>query len=126
TFGLVFAVVPVADDDRAERLRVRTEVGSTAVVLETDEHAVGRLGDEVADEPQRSGTRADIEHTEARDRRRVLRYVLVSEQLVHAAHRQRRRAVRKRGFERIPVRARPIRADDVLTLVLPPAEEPEI
>ena len=50
TLGLVFTVVPVAHDDRAERLRIRSEVRAAAVVLETDEHAVGRLGDEIADE----------------------------------------------------------------------------
>jgi len=105
----------------AEELGMRA-----AVVLEPDEHSVGRLGDEIAHEPHRSGARADIEHTKSRDRRCVLRYVLMSEQLVTAADRQRRRAVRERGLERITVRACEIGTDDVLTLVLPTAEEPEV
>src|SRR5207245_6043442 len=45
--GLVLAVVPVPDDDRAQRLRVRSAIGAAAVVLESDKLAVGRVGDEI-------------------------------------------------------------------------------
>src|SRR5437667_9268721 len=50
TLGLVLAIVPVADDDRPERLGLRSAVRAAAVVLASDEHAVGRLGGEDPDE----------------------------------------------------------------------------
>ena len=96
------------------------------MVLKSDEHAVGRLGDEVADETQRAGARANVEHAQSRDGRRVLGNVLMSEQLVTATDRQRRGAVREGRSERVSIRADEIGTHDVLTLVLTTTEEPEV
>src|SRR5437867_4391607 len=96
------------------------------MVFKTDELTIRRVHEEVADEALSPSPRRHVEDADAGDRGSDLRHVLMSEELVTAADREHRGA----PFDRFPqpsaVLCREVRADDVLPLVLTPAEEPYV
>src|SRR5207244_8228168 len=122
----VFAVVAVSGDDRSERLRAGAEVRPPGVVLEPDERSVRRIHQQIAHEALPAGARGDVENAQPWDRGADLRHVLVPETLIAAAHREDRGAAIDGPPQGRAVLARQIGADDVLPLILAPAEEPHV
>jgi len=96
------------------------------VILETNEHAFRRLGDEISDETLLPRLCVHVEYTEPGDRRAGLGAVLGPEQLVAAAHQERCGTPVHRGRHGFAVLALEIGADDVLPLVLTAAEEEQV
>src|SRR2546425_11930563 len=123
---LVLAVIAVPDDHRPKRLRARPEIRHAGVVLQPDEVAVGSVDEEIPHKACLSGPRRHVEDADAGDRRPGLGHVLVTEKLVAAAHREDRRPAFDGLLECGPVLPGEGRADDVLTLALPAADEPDV
>src|SRR6267143_3147453 len=96
------------------------------MVLKSDELTIRRVHEEVADEALPPGPRCHVEDADAGDRGSGLRHVLVPEELITAADRENRGAALDRLPQRGAVLSREIRADDVLPLILTPAEEPHV
>src|SRR5438093_3917931 len=125
-FGLVFAVVAVPHDHLAARRGSRAEVRSSGVILKPDELAARRIREEIADESLLSRARRDVEDSDTRDRGTGLRHVLVAEELVAAADREDRGAGLYGLAKSRTVLAREVGPHDVLALVLPSADKPDV
>src|SRR5437867_10205483 len=96
------------------------------MVLKTDELTIRRVHEKVADKTLPAGARGDVEDADAGDGGSHLRYVLVPEELVTAAHREHRGAALYRFPQRGAVLSGEVRADDDLPLVLTSTEKPHV
>ncbi len=103
-FGAVPPVVTTPNPDLSEGPGVGTEVRQAAVVLESDQLAVLlRVDHGVADEPLGPSLRHQVEQADARQRRGIVRAVLVAKQLIAAADCEQRCALLDGGLDRLPL-----------------------
>src|SRR5579864_1643238 len=128
TFVAVVAVVAVPHHDPAERLRLRSQEGAAAVVLETDERARLelrdlRFDDDVADESLLARFGPDVDEADAREPLALGGLVVMAQQLVAAADGEHLRAVLHRLLQGRLLELEQVLVDERLLTVLAAAEE---
>src|SRR5215217_5282264 len=135
SFGAVFAVVAVTNDDLTQWLQVSAEVGTSAVVLEADDLAhLARLGSPDTDEhvPDQalfirlSRLRMKVEDGYAWQLLAFGRLIRMAHQLVAATHPEDHAAVLHDGPQIRALRAREVFCEQRLLPVLAATEEEEV